>query len=264
MPLGARRWLLLSAILSLPAAGCSTLGGNFGEAKPQVANQSVAAGTGSWLGMSSWFGKSNTLSPEQTARACVTTAEELERHSHWVEAAKLYEKARANEVSLTFIPRRLAVLYDRQGDAPRAQAEYERALTVSPNDAGLLNDYGYFHVQRGDLAQAEQFIRRSLEVDPTSKRAWVNLGIALGRQGRYQDSFAAFERAVGPAAAHSNVGVLLAKAGHRDLAQQAFQRAAAMDSHLQQPQAFLAHLQRNPPPMSASTYVATSPQPITR
>ena len=51
----------------------------------------------------------------------------------------------------------------------------------------------------------------------------------------------------GPAAAHSNVGVLLAKQGHYDQAKQEFHQALASDPTLQQPKAFLAYLDKQPP-----------------
>ena len=52
---------------------------------------------------------------------------------------------------------------------------------------------------------------------------------------------------IGPAAAHSNVGVLMAKQGRYDQAKQAFHQALAPDPTLQQPKAFLAYLDKPQP-----------------
>ena len=46
---------------------------------------------------------------------------------------------------------------------------------------------------------------------------------------------------VGPAAAHSNVGAIMAKQGRRSEAQRAFQQALSLNPSLEQPRAFLAY-----------------------
>ena len=49
---------------------------------------------------------------------------------------------------------------------------------------------------------------------------------------------------INPAAAHSNVGVLMAKKGRNDDARKEFHAALALDSTLEQPKAFLEYLER--------------------
>lgn len=59
------------------------------------------------------------------------------------------------------------------------------------------------------------------------------------KMGRYEESLAQFMQVVGQAAAHSNVGVLHAKAGRNDLARKHLTQARELDPSLQHPQAFL-------------------------
>ena len=69
--------------------------------------------------------------------------------------------------------RRLAVLYDRQGNGERALAEYQLALQSGPVDAALLNDFGYFCYERGQLAEAEKYLRQAVQKNPAYRRAWL-------------------------------------------------------------------------------------------
>ena len=77
------------------------------------------------------------LPPARAAEACLASARELEKHGYEADAIVQYEKARQDNPRLTQVSRRLAVLYDRQGNAQRALAEYQLALKVQPRDADL-------------------------------------------------------------------------------------------------------------------------------
>jgi len=174
------------------------------------------------------------------ARACLVTAQEMDQSGHDSEAIQLYERARQFNPKLSQCGRRLALLYERNGHFAEARKEYEQALKTHPKDAELLNDYGYYQLQRGDLTEAEKTIRQSLDLKPKFKRAWGNLGLALAYQGRYDDAYQAFEKAAGPAEAHSNVGVILVQHGQPDAARKHLQQAITLNGELEQPRRVLA------------------------
>lgn len=190
------------------------------------------------------------LPPKETARACMATAQELQKSGHLQQAIALYEKARASDPSLKSVPHRLAVLYDAQGDGTRSLMEYNKALELDPNNPNLLSDLGYYHYERGNQAEAEQCLHKALAADPKHQKALSNLALVLASQGRFDESFAAFSKVVGPAAAHSNVGILMAKQGRYDQAKQEFHQALAIDSSLEQPKAFLQYLDNRRKPGS--------------
>jgi Tfp pilus assembly protein PilF len=169
------------------------------------------------------------LPPKQAAAACLAVARSFDQAGHAAEAIERYEYARRVDPRHADVAWRLAVLYDRQGQDDRAQAEYQAALQAHLGNAALLNDVGYFHYQRGRWAEAEKWLRRAVDKDPDFARAWVNLGLALGQQGRAADSHAAFARVLTPAEAHANVGVLLARRGRTDEARPHLQQAVALD-----------------------------------
>ncbi len=182
------------------------------------------------------------LPPKKAAEACAVTARQLANQGHPREAVALFQRASELDPRGTRYTHELAVLYDQIDEHDRALAAFRQALQEHSRNADLLNDFGYFHFRRGAWESAEQQFREARKIDPRHERALVNLGTTLGEQGRFQESFEVFETAVGTAAAHSNVGVLLAAHNHRDDARQAFTRAVQLDPSLRQPKAFLAAL----------------------
>jgi Tfp pilus assembly protein PilF len=187
------------------------------------------------------------LPPDQAADACLVHAKALEKSGHEADAIVQYEKARQLNPRLTQVSRRLAVLYDRQCDYSKAQAEYKLALAANPRDPGLLNDLGYHFYERGDWMQAEKWLLRALEADPSYQRAWVNLGLVLGQQERYEESYDAFTKVVNPAEARGNVGVILARQGKHGEAKEALRQALALEPDLKPARVVLAKLESPEP-----------------
>jgi Tfp pilus assembly protein PilF len=191
--------------------------------------------------------RNSDLPPQTAAEACIASAEKLQEEGKPAEALALYEQARSLDPHAPQINRRLAVLYDLQGNDARARAEYYKALQNSPRDADLLNDFGFFYYRRHDWRQAAECFRKATAVAPEHERAWVNLGLALGEEENFQESFEAFSRVLGPAKAYANLGVILV-AHHRPVeAKTAFERALALQPDLAQARAFLADLEKHPP-----------------
>ncbi len=178
----------------------------------------------------------DTLPPKLTAKACRATADEMARHGYRREAIALYERARSLDSKHADVCRMLAVLYDLERDDKHALDEFQKAVRLTPKDANLLNDLGYFYFRRKDYQRAEMQFRAALKQAPDHEHALTNLGLSLGAQGRFESAFQAFEEAVGPAAAHSNVGMLLAKSGNAREAARAFQNALDLDPDLKQAQ----------------------------
>lgn len=186
------------------------------------------------------------MTPREAAQACLTTAKELFDSGYDREAIQLFERARQLDPKQTQVARYLAVLYDRQLDGHHAQAEYDKALKLTPKDPDLLNDVGYFHYQYGRWAEAEASFRAALRSKPTLERAKINLGMTLCQADRYGEAFDVFREVVGPAAAHSNIGLMLAGAGRRDEALRALHQALVIQPSLPQARAMLEYLEQHP------------------
>jgi Tfp pilus assembly protein PilF len=196
------------------------------------------------------------ISRKRAAELSLETAFQIEKSGYEKAAIEQYEKARQLDPKLTQVAHRIAVLYDRQGDFPRAASEYKKALEARPKDADLLNDMGYHCYQRGDWSGAETWLREALAINPKHQRAWINLGMALTRQGKTKDGFEAFAKVVSPAEAKSNLGMILAQRGQYEDAKQAFRESLALEGDSPLTRAALARLEK---PATETTAMGNKP-----
>jgi len=72
----------------------------------------------------------------------------------------------------------------------QAIAEYEKAVSLSPNDYRFWMSLGTAHEQAGDLAKAELALRRAVALAPAYAYPHWFLGNLFLRNGRYDEAFA--------------------------------------------------------------------------
>ena len=100
------------------------------------------------------------------------------------------------------------------------------------------------------LPEAEAAFRRALERDEDSAQAHDGLGVALRRQGRYEDAIYEHMRAASlqhnRAQTHTNLGISLARTGQVDWAIRAFEQAVRLAPDEPFPHRCLARLYHGP------------------
>lgn len=251
---GAR--LCLAVVLALAASGCST----FGRRDPDSAAFSLPftkQATETQSEASPTHAADSTKSPgaivskKDAAQACLAVARSLDAEGHHAEAVSQYELARSHDPRLPNVSRRLAVLNARLGNADKAKAEFDTCLRATPRDADLLSDVGYFHLRQGDAAKAEEHLRQAVSINPKLDKAWVNLGLALAEQNRREESLEAFCKAVSPAVARANLGVVLLRKGNRDEAEATLRQTVALDPTLREAKMALQYLDSAAPSLEA-------------
>lgn len=173
-----------------------------------------------------------SIDQQTKAEACRLTALELAAAEKDEHAIAQFEQARQLAPHLQGIAHPLAVLYDRQGRLGAAEREYERAVQESPRNADLLNDYGYFLYSRGDYAQARERLEQAIARNAEHPKARINLAMVFAAEERYEEAFHHFEQALGPAAAHHNIGLLQLRAGRQQEAIAHLQQSATTDPSL--------------------------------
>lgn len=84
----------------------------------------------------------------------------------------------------------LGSAYDQQGQFDKAQASYNRALALKPNELTVLNNMGMSFALQGELKEAEQVLRRAMTVQGASKQPRIrqNLALVVGLQGRFDEA----------------------------------------------------------------------------
>src|SRR5262245_14728723 len=81
----------------------------------------------------------------------------------------------------------------RLGDA---EAHYQRALAIDPNQFDALHFLGLLEAQRGRLAEADRLVERSLSINGQRAEAHSNHARILRQLGRQQDAIARCDRAL--------------------------------------------------------------------
>ncbi|MEM9435976.1 MAG: tetratricopeptide repeat protein [Pseudomonadota bacterium] len=121
---------------------------------------------------------------EATNEDGVDLADAYIRNGEWQEA-----RAALNEVPPThetFKRYRLeAMVADSNREWERADSFYETAAGLTTKPAGVLNNWGYSKLTRGDFSEAERLFVDAIRQDPTLFTAKNNLVLARGAQRKY-------------------------------------------------------------------------------
>jgi len=188
------------------------------------------------------------------------TAQLAEQRGLDSEAIAAYRQVRAADPTRPGVAHALAVLYDRSAMTDAAAREYQTALMENPKDANLHCDHGYFLYSTGNLQQAETVLRESLRLQPEHRQATINLALVIGKQGRFDEAEQLFTRAIGPAAALHNVGMLKLQAGQSTTGGEMLAEAARRDPSIGQSPRVLAWLKSHPrPDTTPAAAIATDP-----
>ena len=123
-------------------------------------------------------------SPEGTLNDRVDLADALIRNNDWTEAeAELNKIPPTHE---TFQRYRLeAMVADSKKDWKKADSFYEIAIGLTTKPAGVLNNWGFSKLTRGDPQGAERLFIEALTYDPKLFTAKNNLILARGTQRKY-------------------------------------------------------------------------------
>ncbi|WP_230656393.1 type IV pilus biogenesis/stability protein PilW [Psychrobacter sp. I-STPA10] len=128
----------------------------------------------------------------------------------------------------------MAAQFIRQNDLDSAQRQLEKAFAANSRYAPAYDMMGVLLQQEGselNLAKADGFFKRAIEIDPQFMQARNNYGVYLSQRGRYKEAIAQFEIAgsalgyEGRIGALENLGRTALKVGDTQTANHAFIRA---------------------------------------
>jgi len=84
----------------------------------------------------------------------------------------------------------------QQGQLDAAHALYQKVLKIRPKHPDTLQLMGTLALQRGQYADAIDWIQRSLKLNGRNASAWNNLGLSYKKLGRFEEALGAFDRAL--------------------------------------------------------------------
>jgi tetratricopeptide (TPR) repeat protein len=99
--------------------------------------------------------------------------------------------------------------YHATGQHQLSDSSYDKALTLKPNDALVLNNFSYYLSLRGEqLSKAESMSKRSLELEPESSNFMDTYAWILFRMARYEQAKEWMEKAMHYEEARENPNML--------------------------------------------------------
>lgn len=125
----------------------------------------------------------------------------LRARQRWAEASEAYDEAirRVTTPSSVHWPLFYSrgIARERDGHWPEAEADFRRALELSPEQPYVLNYLGYTWVERGEhLAEARRMLERAVALRPQDGNIADSLGWALFKMGDIPGAVRWLERAV--------------------------------------------------------------------
>ena len=90
------------------------------------------------------------------------------------------------------------LVYMQMKDQTRAEASFERALRLSPNDADINHNYGWFLCQTGREPESVKYFLQAIRnpLYPTPWRSYSAAGVCTMKMKQFKDAEAFFERAL--------------------------------------------------------------------
>ena len=133
-------------------------------------------------GVSAW--KRVTENADANDEDRVDFADALIRNNDWDRAEEVLDSIAPTFE--TFKRYRLeAMIADSNKEWDRADSFYETAVGLTTRPAGVMNNWGYSKLTRGDFADAERLFADAIRLDQTLFTAKNNLVLARGAQRKY-------------------------------------------------------------------------------
>jgi tetratricopeptide (TPR) repeat protein len=106
-----------------------------------------------------------------------------------------YQKALALTPRDAGLHNRMGICYQHMDREKAARQEYEQALALNPRYAEVWNNLGTLEQGARRLGPAVRAYRKALEIKPSMATAWKNLGSAYLSQAKVAEGLAAYRRA---------------------------------------------------------------------
>ena len=228
---------LLLACTPLTGVGCASLSPKL-SAIPMVARQRSAA---------------------DQYRAAL----QAEQQQDFARARDQYAALQQQSPNVAAYAHRMGVVCTQLGDHATATKYFDHARQLEPSNAPLLTDMGYSGIVQKDYARAEGLLDAAVRLRPDNTRAVNNLALAIGYQGRFDESLATFRKINSESQSLANLAYIHTQRNEREQAIDCYRRAVALDPNNKAAAASLAQLDKPTRPAGAAPVtVAAAEQPL--
>ena len=129
------------------------------------------------------------LLPQYESRLLLTEADVLTQAKAYTEALALLDAAQKEDPDNVDVRYGRSLVFERQGNIVKAEAELRVILKAEPDESRALNALGYLltvHTRKFD--EAHQLIARALELDPDDAAVMDSYGWVLFKQGKKKEA----------------------------------------------------------------------------
>lgn len=105
------------------------------------------------------------------------------REQRLEDAEQAFSEALAGDAAAWEAHHGLAMIADLKQDWERSERHYKRALESQKDNPRLLSDVGYSYILQSRHAEADDYLHRSLEIDPDQQQAHLNLALLELKRG---------------------------------------------------------------------------------
>lgn len=165
----------------------------------------------------------------QTDSVQFSVARAHEQEGNLSTALQIYESLYTANTSDPEVCHRLGVTKLRMGKISEGISYLMEADSLNPDNAEILGDIGYAHIQQGEFQLAEEFLRQSLDLNPVNERNVSNLAMAVGYQGRMDESYSIYRTVIGEAESFANLGFIHSQRGETDQSIEKYSKALDLD-----------------------------------
>ncbi len=159
------------------------------------------------------FANAVKVAPQNAyAKSCL--ASELMLRGQNQRALPLLQESYARDPKAWMTAFNLAYLYYEKGNLAEAERYFRRAIEIDPHNLNQYDYLGLTQKREGKLADAEQSLRKTAELWPKAPYLHTMLGDVLEQEGKYDEALAEYERDLGsenPAPARAGIARIEAR-----------------------------------------------------
>jgi tetratricopeptide (TPR) repeat protein len=151
----------------------------------------------------------------------------------------------------------LGRFYRNRGKLIEAEAAFQDALKINPNNHGIYFELGWLYNDQGRYRDAEASFKKAIELEPVNADAYVGLGWLCKEQKNYFAAEQLFEKALkidsGSHAAYAELGWLHREQGRFKKAEQSFRKSLELNPNTESACTGLGWLYKDEGKLNAAT-----------
>lgn len=156
-------------------------------------------------------------------------ARDAEQRGQYEKARELYASLQRHSPNVPQYAHRMGVVCTQLQDYATAGKYFDHARQLDPQNSTLLADMGYSAYLQKNYRLAEELLKESVEAGPLEPRAVNNLAMAIGFQGRYDESLELFRRVNSETQSQLNVAFIQTQRSDIDQAVAVYQKVLSAE-----------------------------------